>query len=118
MLNVLKTAVFKSVAVPVLFVAVRAFIDPHYSDPQCGIRLVNQSAPEHFAKHPVWKDLIYDDSCQVTSVILGCSVAGDSCQTIVPPFPSHFLSRPSLDRAPPSTTTSRRTRPTLSRASS
>jgi hypothetical protein len=64
-MDVLKTAVAKSVAVPLLFVTIRAYFEPHYSDPQCGIRLVNESAPEHFVKHPVWKDLDYDDSCQV-----------------------------------------------------
>jgi hypothetical protein len=33
-MDVFKTAVAKSVVVPVLFVVVRAFIEPHYSDPQ------------------------------------------------------------------------------------
>jgi hypothetical protein len=34
-----------------------------YSSPQCAMRLVNESDPGAYSRHPYWKDLTYDNSC-------------------------------------------------------
>jgi hypothetical protein len=34
-----------------------------YSSPQCAMRLVNESDPGAYSRHPYWKDLRYDGSC-------------------------------------------------------
>jgi hypothetical protein len=59
----MKANILKPLAIllPILFI--RKFFDPIYCDPQCAIRLVNESDPRAFSVHPYWKDLTYDDSC-------------------------------------------------------
>ena len=55
--------VAKSVAMMGAFSALRGFVDPLYANPQCALRLVNESDPQAYAIHPFWNGLTYDDSC-------------------------------------------------------
>ena len=52
----------KSVAIPLALGAIRRAI-PNYADPQCLMRLVNETANEHFAKHVYFRNVEYDESC-------------------------------------------------------
>ena len=53
----------KSAMIPLSFFAARAAGHAQYADPNCLLRLVNVTAPEHYARHPLWSGLAYDDSC-------------------------------------------------------
>ena len=56
-------AVAKSVAVMGALSALREFVDPLYANPQCALRLVNETDPQAYALHPFWSGLTYDESC-------------------------------------------------------
>jgi hypothetical protein len=43
--------------------AIKRTYDPIYSSPQCAMRVVNESDPGAYSRHPYWKDLTYDNSC-------------------------------------------------------
>jgi len=45
------------------FMYVRNTMDITYSNPHCALRVVNETDPVAFSKHPYWKDLTYDESC-------------------------------------------------------
>ncbi|GMI37317.1 hypothetical protein TeGR_g6329 [Tetraparma gracilis] len=53
----------KSILIPLSFHLARYLFNPFYSDPNCLLRLVNTTAPEHYEKHIYWRRLQYDDSC-------------------------------------------------------
>jgi len=54
--------VVKSLLLIALFTVTRTY-NSLYSSPQCAMRLVNESDPGAYSRHPYWKDLHYDDSC-------------------------------------------------------
>ena len=60
--------IVKSVLMLGIFSMLRSYHDPLYSNPQCGLRLVNETDPAAYALHPFWKDLTYDDSCEGDSL--------------------------------------------------
>ena len=45
------------------FAAARVMFNPFYSSPHCSMRLVHQSNPALFSAHPLWRSLVYDNSC-------------------------------------------------------
>ncbi len=53
----------KAMLIPSSFKVVR-FVIPKYASVHCLLRLVNETAPQHYENHPFWKDLTYDDSCE------------------------------------------------------
>lgn len=57
----LGTAV-KSAIIPLALTAIRTRI-PNYADAQCLLRLVNETANEHFSNHVFYKNVKYDESC-------------------------------------------------------
>lgn len=48
-----------------VLVAIRHSVNAMYASPNCLLKLVNTTAPQHYAIHPVWKDMVYDDSCDL-----------------------------------------------------
>lgn len=55
-------SLIKSMTIPALMGVFR-MMDPHYASPNCLLNLVNMTAPDHYARHPFWKDLTYNDEC-------------------------------------------------------
>mmetsp|Transcript_32374 Transcript_32374/g.84922 ORF Transcript_32374/g.84922 Transcript_32374/m.84922 type:complete len:356 (-) Transcript_32374:533-1600(-) len=62
-LGVVLSITLKAIAVPLSLGLLRVYVDPKYSSPHCLLRLVNETAPQHWQNHPVWKHLTYDESC-------------------------------------------------------
>lgn len=71
------TAIFLTVAAslgkammgPGILLAMRNYVNPTYSNPMCLMKLVNTTAPEHYAIHPFWKDVAYDASCDLAPFV-------------------------------------------------
>jgi hypothetical protein len=63
-LTILLFTLSKSLIIP-LSIALHRYLldDPFYSNPQCLLRLVNETAPEHYAAHQFWRSINYDNSC-------------------------------------------------------
>lgn len=55
--------VFKSAFIPLALTGIRQYV-PNYADPQCLLRLVNETANDHYAQHVYFQNVAYDDSCQ------------------------------------------------------
>lgn len=52
-----------------VLLGIRHTYNPSYANPMCLMKLVNTTAPEHFAVHPFWKDVTYDDSCDLHAFV-------------------------------------------------
>jgi len=52
----------KSAIIPLTFHLTR-FLNPFYSEPNCLLRLVNETAPAHYEAHQYWRQLSYDNTC-------------------------------------------------------
>lgn len=55
--------VLKALSVPCFLLLMRTVYNPFYSSPQCLLRLVNETAPDHYRQHIYFRDMTYDDSC-------------------------------------------------------
>ena len=55
----------KAILVAAVLLITRATFNPTYASPMCLMKLVNTTAPQHYAVHPFWKDITYDDSCDL-----------------------------------------------------
>lgn len=58
------SSLMKSSFVMTVFNLLREYVDPMYSNPHCALRVVNETDPFAYSKHPYWKDLVYDESCK------------------------------------------------------
>lgn len=56
-------AAVKATIVAGVFLFMRLNVNPLYNNPQCAMRLVNETNPVAYSVHPYWKDLVYDNSC-------------------------------------------------------
>ena len=61
--TILVGTVVKSIFIPVALELIRAFHSSKYSNPNCLLRLVNETAPQHYSQHVYYQHLNYDDSC-------------------------------------------------------
>jgi hypothetical protein len=55
--------VFKSGFIPLALTGIRQFV-PNYADPQCLLRLVNETANDHYTQHVYFQNVAYDDTCE------------------------------------------------------
>lgn len=61
--SVVVGSIIKSLSVPCFLLLMRTVYNPFYSSPQCLLRLVNETAPDHYKQHIYFRDMTYDDSC-------------------------------------------------------
>jgi hypothetical protein len=53
----------------VVLLVTRNYFNSTYADPKCLMKLVNTTAPQHYEVHPFWKDIVYDDSCDLAPFV-------------------------------------------------
>eukprot|EP01038_Epipyxis_sp_PR26KG_P009012 gene9012-12154_t len=52
----------KAILTTTLFLIVREYFDQTYANPQCALRVLNETDHRAYQRHPFWKDLQYDVS--------------------------------------------------------
>jgi len=81
--SVSMAGVWKSLAILGGFLLMRYKFDPLYASPQCALRIVNETDPGGYSRHPVWKDMKYDDSCSGDNLLRYLENQSDRTEAIL-----------------------------------
>lgn len=82
-ISLMGLVVAKSAVMSGLVIGLRHVYSELYCNPHCAIRLVAESDPDAFGRHPYWKDLKHDDSCSGTKLDSYVERQGMSSERIV-----------------------------------
>lgn len=63
--TVLLICVLKSAVILACILGGKLLADPLYADADCFLKVINVTNPEHFAQHPLWRELQYNSDCDL-----------------------------------------------------